>query len=210
MFDSHQQTQFARSCADASFGYAKTWLAMYAEASNGALEFWSDVARTAAEPEAAVADSADVWYQPPRPPRSAYRTSQPSADVNPMTAWFAAFAPPAQPQASPMDAVFDPIIAFWNMMPMSATPASWPMAYGMMASGVPRTVAWPAAEANTAALDAMNTAANAMGTPFSSYHSVGGYASAQVFAPANLMRMVGALPFGTAAMFPWLANTTTY
>jgi hypothetical protein len=208
MFDLAQQTQFNRSCSDASFGYAKTILAMYAEASNGALAFWADVANATSEPAGPRSTRADVWYEPSRASRSAYRpVSSVSADSNPMTAWFAAFAPPS-PADTGSAAFMNPMLAFWNMMPMSATPAAWPMAYGMIASGVPRSVAWPAAEANTAAMDAMSTAATAMGAPFSSYHSAGGFASAQVFSPAGVMGMMGALPVGFAAMFPWLAHTT--
>jgi hypothetical protein len=200
------QTQFTRQCVDASFGYAKAWLAMYAEVSETMLTAYSDLARASMPGNGTPAQSADVWYTPARPARTAFVSSSspvPAADVNPFTMWFSFVTGQAQRNAL----AANPFLAFWTMMPGSTNPASWPMAYGMMNCGVPRAVAWPAAEANTAAIDAMNTATDAMRAPFSSYQSTGGYATAQVWAPENMMRMVGALPFGAAAFFPWLTKT---
>jgi len=42
----------------------------------------------------------------------------------------------------------------WWSMDITRPPAAWPMAYGMIASGVHEAVAWPMAEANLAAMDA--------------------------------------------------------
>jgi len=50
----------------------------------------------------------------------------------------------------------------WFDMDFSRAPGAWPMAYGMMAAGIPKTVAWPMAEANLAAFDAFNVAGVAM------------------------------------------------
>jgi hypothetical protein len=62
--------------------------------------------------------------------------------------------------------------------PWANTPfASWPMAFWMMSAGVPGTVAFPTANANQAAMDAAETAANAVNRAFSSYQTGGGHAS---------------------------------
>jgi len=50
----------------------------------------------------------------------------------------------------------------WFDMDFSRVPGSWPMAFCMMAAGVPKAVAWPMAEANLAAMDAFNVAGVAM------------------------------------------------
>ena len=62
------------------------------------------------------------------------------------------------------------------MFPFAAPPAAWPMAFMMMASGVPHSVAWPTAEANAAVLDAADAATQLDQEGFASYHTEGGHA----------------------------------
>jgi hypothetical protein len=57
---------------------------------------------------------------------------------------------------------------------------AWPMACGMMAFGIPQSVAWPAAQANVAAMDAFQTAAKSVEEAVVSYRSEGGHAVARV------------------------------
>ena len=77
-----------------------------------------------------------------------------------------------------------PMTVWWNLMPANAVPTSWPMAYAFMSSGVPRAVAWPAAEANAAMIDAAEAAAETVNTAFASYRSESGYTMAQMSYPA--------------------------
>ena len=50
------------------------------------------------------------------------------------------------------------------------------MAFMMVSSGVPHTVAWPTAEANAAVLDAADAATQSIKKAFASYHTEGGHA----------------------------------
>ena len=88
------------------------------------------------------------------------------------------------------------------MLPFAATPASWPMAWMFMASGVPSSVAWPAAEANVAAMEAVDVATVGVRQAFSSYRTDGGHASAQQGWPAAHLLMLAVLtPLSVGAMF---------
>ncbi len=62
-----------------------------------------------------------------------------------------------------MPAYFNPasMMGAWLDMDWTRVPGCWPMAYGMMAAGVPKSVAWPMAEANLAVMDAMTIAGGA-------------------------------------------------
>ena len=94
---------------------------------------------------------------------------------------FAPFGWPAMPTqavSSPFpSSVYGPFAAWLNMFPMTAPSAAWPMAFMMMASGVPRSVAWPTAEANAAVMDAAGAAAASVRKVYSSYHTEGGHSA---------------------------------
>lgn len=93
--------------------------------------------------------------------------------------------------------------AWFNMFPYAAPSAAWPMAFMMMASGVPRSVAWPTAEANVAAMDAADAAAVSVREAFASYRSDSGYAVAQQssWPPVQMMMLAAALiPLNINAM----------
>ncbi|MEO1206880.1 MAG: hypothetical protein AAFV45_11165 [Pseudomonadota bacterium] len=59
---------------------------------------------------------------------------------------------------TPMQWARMPIPGWWMMTPTRHPTTTWPMAYGLEASGIPKPVAWPLAEANSAAFDAYQTA----------------------------------------------------
>ena len=58
------------------------------------------------------------------------------------------------------------------MVSFRGSPAAWPMAFMMVAAGVPRNVAWPTAEANAAAIEAADIARRSWDT-FSTYRTDG-------------------------------------
>ena len=49
-------------------------------------------------------------------------------------------------------------MTWWTNAPRY-TAATWPLAFGMMSSGLPQAIAWPLADANRALMDATDTAA---------------------------------------------------
>lgn len=55
-----------------------------------------------------------------------------------------------------------PIPGWWMFGPTRNPVTTWPMAYGLEATGVPKPVAWPLAEANSAAIETYQIAAQAM------------------------------------------------
>ncbi len=72
-----------------------------------------------------------------------------------------------------------PSLDIWfDMFPLRGGPAAWPMAFGMLSAGVPKAVAWPAAAANAAMMEAAEVASGEMQNAFASYHSESGYAAA--------------------------------
>jgi hypothetical protein len=81
---------------------------------------------------------------------------------------------------------------------------AWPMAFMLMASGVPHSVAWPAAEANAAAMDAADAAAVTVRQVFASYQTDGGHASSSqaVSWPGSdkLMALAALLPLSVGAL----------
>ena len=67
---------------------------------------------------------------------------------------------------------------------------------------VPRSVAWPAAEANVAAMEAVDVATVTVRKAFSSYRTDGGHASAHQGWPAAHLLMLAVLtPLSVGAMF---------
>lgn len=194
--DAELSQRFAKSYANAAFGYARAASAAYAALANQTLDFWGQAARS-------VAPDADNDSAPrlqlvtgPRPYRSAVTEPRiPAAPPIPdfvrlSNAW----------AASPM---FAPVRAWWGMFPLEGSPASWPMAYAMMTAGVPRAVALPTAEANVAALDAADAASQSIDRAFSAYRSDSGYAVSQVITPKAWLGAMFLAPFTTSFRLPW-------
>lgn len=110
------------------------------------------------------------------------------------------FQPPATaPQLNAMSMAFMPF-AFWWGTAMRGPTFAWPMAYSMMAHGVPDSVAWPTAEANAAVLDATAVLTEQAQQTFASYQSAGGFAMAHVWAPKTLTAFAALAPL--AAIWP--------
>src|SRR5262245_27726810 len=130
MLDSHLQERFARRCTDAAFGYSAATTAAYAAFADQVLSFWAGVLTPSESKPARRTET--VWGWPiPQPPTQ--------MSVTPFMP-FAPFGWPAMPtqaaSAFPIS-VYGPFAAWFNMFPMAPPSAAWPMAFMMMASGVP-------------------------------------------------------------------------
>lgn len=218
MLDAGTQARFAKSCSDAMVGYANATTAAYASVTSQAFDMWA-AAFQAMMPKPAEPRS---WY---RHPDERARTPA----VNPfLAAWGCGRALPAgqpfafmfgvapkQPEARAVEAL-DAWMAPWSTwLAMWSGPravTAWPMAFVMVANGMPQAVAVPAAEAHAAALDAAGIAADQLTRVYSVYRSESGYATAQVIAPPR--RNAAAATTAPAAtpstqraalpMWPWL------
>lgn len=199
--------KIAQKSAEAAAGYATAAFAAYADMASQTMNFWAqtvDAMTPRPEPEPRS------WY---RPPADLARSAAPARSIAALSffpLWQMFSAPVASQRASAPAmfgytaprSPFDLWQSWLSMWPLQGPPACWPMAFAMMGAGWSRDVAYPAAQANAAAMDAITTAADAMRTPFSSYRSESGYASAQIVVAGSKVASAAALPL---AMFaPWL------
>jgi hypothetical protein len=195
MLDSHLQERFARRCTDAAFGYSAATTAAYAAFADQVLSFWTGVL-SPSEKKPARTETLWGWPMP---------QAQTQLPVTPFMP-FAPFGWPAMPpqvSSSPFpSSVYGPFAAWLNMFPMAAPSAAWPMAFMMMASGVPRSVAWPAAEANAAVMDAADAAAASVRKVYSSYHTEGGHSGGgrNTWPSAPLFAFAAFLPLTMSGM----------
>ncbi len=221
MIDTQLNAHLAKCCTTAAFGYAEAAGQAYFEMTSRVLDAWS-AALDASFPKAE--EKPRSWYRHPSTPvatqvwsaptsvRTAAAPGQNPFAPNPFAANPFAMNPFAMnPFAAgsfasgwsgPRNA--NAAVESWQAMmlaPWTLSPAAWPFAFAMVASGVPRGVAWPAAEANAAAADAARTAAAVVQRTFSSYHSDSGHASAQIHS-LPLAAAAMALPLG-AEMLSW-------
>jgi len=195
--DQYLQERFTRHCTDAAFGYASAATAAYAAFADQVLGFWA----TALQPSdrRAPQQPAFAWSWPVPAPQPA----------PPMWNPFAWAIPPQSFAPSPYaftgsSAAANPFAAWLGMFPFAAPSAAWPMACMFMASGMPRSVAWPTAEANVAAMEAVDVARVSVRKAFASYRTDGGHANAQQGWPAAHLLMLAVLtPLSVGAM---LAN----
>ena len=218
MVDPHLQERFTRHCTDAAFGYTAAAAATTSAvappgqrvlggpqppAPGGAfadqvLSFWADALQPSRS--GAAAPTALTPWSWPVPARQ----EVPPLAFNPF-AWAApqSYAPQSY---APMPYAFggagaNPFAAWLGMFPFAAPPAAWPMAFMFMASGMPRSVAWPAAEANLAVMEAADVAAVSVRKVFSSYRTDGGHSTAQQGWPAaHLMMLAVLVPLNIGAM----------
>lgn len=196
MVDQHLQERFTRHCTDAAFGYATAATAAYAAFADQVLSFWANALQPSNRREPQQPAFAWSWPVAPSPPAPA--AWNPFAWAVPQS-----FAPTPYSFGS-SSATANPFAAWFGMLPFAATPAAWSMACMFMASGVPRSVAWPAAEANVAAMEAVDVATVTVRQAFSSYRTDGGHASAQQGWPAaHLLMLAVLMPLSMGAM---LAN----
>lgn len=199
MLDTNLQTRFSRSCTDAAFGYAAATTAAYADFADQVLSFWTD----ALQPEKRSAAPKAPAFNPfwPVPMAQAGSTPMP----NPFAMMAEMWMPPppttrTRPSSTPAFP-FAPWFGAFPFNPFAPSPTVWPMAAMMMGAGVPRTVAWPTAEANAAMLDAADAMATSVKQATSSYQSQGGHAVAPTWPPSEMMMLAAFVPFNISTMF---------
>ncbi|HKZ95663.1 MAG TPA: hypothetical protein VJ045_01635 [Hyphomicrobiaceae bacterium] len=208
MFDARLQTRFVRSYTDAVFGYTHAVAASYAAFTEQTLTFWASAAATSCGASGA-SDSNFSSNRAPAASRAAYPAGpfslspfsvgpwpNPALEMMKLWRWGAVAGISAAPDA------ISPFAAWWGMLQPRGSPEGWPMAFMLMAAGVPRSVAWPTAQANVAALDAAEAATASFNNAFSSYRSEGGHAVVQLASPRRLLAALFFAPFGAAFQLP--------
>jgi hypothetical protein len=186
MFDSASQHRFTRGCAEAAAGYATAATAAYTDLAAQAMDFWCTALSGLCEPETnSETDDHDQNAKARLRGMSLVPAErEPEPPFGMALADWCAF-PWLDPRRYEAMMRFDmstpPALAMFavaNAVPLRGSSKSWPFAQVMIESGVPRAVAWPAAEANAAALEAADTASNGFRQVMASYHTESGYAIA--------------------------------
>ncbi len=229
MLDPDLQQRFASRCTDAALGYSVASTAAYAAFADQVLNFWSAVLQP---PGVKPQPASQLWNWPvpmappaPPPPTPQFNPfnpfdwmlpapppPKPAAVALPSNPWDAmsAFANAMSGALSAMSATpvrslatpTNPMAAWLTTLPFASAPASWPMAFMMMSSGVPHTVAWPRAEANAAVLDAADAATQSIKKVFASYHTEGGHASSRgTWPPTEMLTLMAMVPLNVGTMF---------
>lgn len=208
MFDARLQTRFARSYTDAVFGYTDAVAAAYAAFTDQTLAFWASAAATSRGASGASGSNFSSSHSPAASraafPAGPFSLSpfpvgpwpNPALEMMKLWPWAAVAGIPAAPDA------FSPLAAWWGMFQPRGSPEGWPMAFALMAAGVPHSVAWPTAQANIAALDAAEAATASFNNAFSSYRSDGGHAVVQLASPRRILAALFFAPFGAAFQLP--------
>jgi hypothetical protein len=200
MLDTRLQERFTRRCTDAAFGYTAATTAAYASFADQVFEFWAGMLtpeRRAAPPAPQVNWGWPIPMLAP-PPRQ-------EVAANPFTpfAWGMPQAPKSRsaPAYDPFAGANAAFSAWVGMFTYAVPSPAWPMACMMIASGVPRSVAVPAAEANIAVMDAAEVATASVRQVLASYRSDGGHAVVrQPWPSANMMMMAMLVPLNIGAM----------
>ncbi|MBX9926992.1 MAG: hypothetical protein K2Y05_11590, partial [Hyphomicrobiaceae bacterium] len=169
----------ASSLLAASTGYAEAMTAAYTETVIAGLDLWcaalSGFAGTAHTASSAVTKTAVPFGQ-----STEDWSGLPWLDPSRGETWNRAMVP-----LTP----FDFFSAWASLVPLRGQATSWPVAMAMIDAGVPRSIAWPAAEANAAAVDATVAATAVAVEPFqkvfASAHGASGFA-VQPFAKSGL------------------------
>jgi hypothetical protein len=183
--DPSSQERFARGCTQAAFGYSAAATAAFSDLALRALDFWSTALDGVSSNDVPEVDAAPSATKAPDKPAQLAKTHP---DAEPPFGFSLAdwgclpwFDPQRTARLMDVDASASPFSAFLamaNLIPLRGPSTSWPMARAMIDSGVPRAVAWPAAEANAAALDAADVATHGLRQILASYHTDSGYAVA--------------------------------
>jgi hypothetical protein len=194
MIDTRTQERFSRDCSDAMFGFVAAASAAYSEVFQRSMGIWSDalssMVPTPPEPRS--------WYRHPdhvSPPFPLLPlVSAPTRPSTPLEQWSAVMTPwlalaAASPRSSTM-----PWLGPWALFVDRRAAAAWPMAFFMIAVGVPRSVAVPAAEANAALFDATVVAKQALSRAFSAYRSESGHATTHVVFENDSVAMTALFP----------------
>jgi hypothetical protein len=204
MLDTRSQERCARRCTDAAFGYTAATTAAYAAFADQVFDFWAGVL----EPPRREPPTPQPNWAWPMMPMLPMATTAPAPRRDPTPAPFLPFVwgipAPSRP-APPANAFAGAQAAFsaWlGMFQYYGVPSpAWPMACMMMASGVPRSVAVPTAEANIAVMEAAEAATSSVQQVLASYRSDGGHAVTRPQWPApNLMMLAMLAPFNVGAV----------
>ncbi len=174
--------RFTACCSEAMFGYAEATTAMWWGVFHETLDMYDRAARSA---EASLPDAKPTsWFNPRPDGQALYAAAGAQSNCAPNN-WFGALSSSASAHSWGAGAmpVVSPFDVWVNMMPLRGGPAAWPMAFFMLSAGVPKSVAWPTAEANAAMMEAAEVASEQLRTVFASYRSDGGHAAA-----ANTLR----------------------
>jgi hypothetical protein len=159
------------------FGYAEATNAMWWGVFHETLDIYDRAIRSA---EASAPDAKPASWFNPRPEGQALYVTAGAQNACAPSNWFGVLGGTASSQgwnAASMPVV-SPFDVWLNMMPLRGGPAAWPMAFFMLSAGVPKSVAWPTAEANAAMMEAAEVASEQLRTVFASYRSDGGHAAA--------------------------------
>lgn len=204
MLDVASQQKFTRGCTDAGIGYAQAATAAYAQLATQVFDFWFQaLGGIAAGLDSAPAARAPVPVAP-KAPEVPFGFSPadwmpfPFVDSRRVDAVMTADAP-----CNPMGA----FMAMFCAVPLRGMPAAWPFAQAMINSGVPRDVAWPAAEANAAVIDAAEAATQSFRKVLVACQTGSGFASSL---PSSMMASTTSVfnthPMMAAAPWPRLLN----
>jgi hypothetical protein len=213
MFDASLQSKLAQSYADAMLGYAEAATAAYVSAFGQVLDFWAGAARAASgvEPERSRS-RLPTLFAPGRQGQLELWPSTGEAFWPFATPWsynpwasLRAFSLPG-PALADMMQPFGSF--FWPAASWRQSQVVWPMAFAMISFGVPRGVAFPAAEANASALEAAEAAGAVLQNAFSSYRSEGGHASAQLVLLKRFAAALMLTALSTAALWPLMAGVS--
>lgn len=207
MLTSTKQVEIAKRSVDAAFLYTQAAINAAYETNSRVIAIWSQVAHTVIHrPE--PADETWEWSGAPKRPHSTLLAAEqvkPQPPLDTFAVWVDLIQANRQNWFKGAPSPF----AWWAWSPQSPMPATWPWAYGMIASGIPSSVAWPMAQANVALIDAAKkTAEVATPVTFPSYQSAGGFASAQVWMGSPLVRSMVAVGPVTAMFWPWIERAT--
>lgn len=189
--------RMAMSSAEAAAGYAKAAVAAYVDFTSQVMGFWAntfDSMMGTAQPRS--------WYRHPDAPGRSQPVGTSGAAWMPMMA--PGFAGAGFGNVGAAGAILNPFSLWMQAWPLQGNPAAWPMAFMLMGMGVSRSVAYPLAEANTAAVEAVNSATRVAQESFSRYRSDGGHATAQIRVQSNKPTAAMMVPLGMQAFAPWL------
>lgn len=189
--------RIATSSAEAAAGYATAAVAAYVDFTSQVVGYWAnamDSMMGKAEPRS--------WYRHP----DSLERSPPLAMTG--FAWMPFvpnFAAPGASGANVLAANFNPFNLWMKAWPLQGNPVAWPMAFMLMGMGMSRSVAYPLAEANTAAMDVVHTAVQAADETFSRYRSDSGHATAQIrIKSSKAIATTVMMPIGLQVFAPWL------
>jgi hypothetical protein len=196
MLDTRLQERFTRRCTDAAFGYSAATTAAYAAFAGQVFDFWAGVL----EPDRRTPPAPQPIWGWPLP----LAAPAPRREAAPFPFFPFPWAAPAPSRLTPADNAFagaQAAFSAWLDMFTAVPSPAWPMACMMIASGVPRSIAVPTAEANMAVMDAAEAASTSVQQVFASYRSDSGHAVARQQWPApSLMMLAMFVPLNVSAM----------